>query len=97
MNINKIPPALSALWWAFHDVFVSDFEFVIGVRIQKEKGLAVVYAAGPRRYWVVCFFLFSICDLLNWWKLFKQMLGKDNQILDVDNTITPGHWADVTE
>jgi len=41
-------------------------------------------------------FLFSVSDLLNGRKLFKQMLRKNDEVLDVDDSIAPGHGANVT-
>ena len=38
----------------------------------------------------------SRSDLLNRRELLEQMFGKNNEILDVNNTVTPGHGADVT-
>jgi hypothetical protein len=37
----------------------------------------------------------TICSLFNWWNFLKQMLSKDNQILDIDDAVTPWHWANI--
>ncbi len=36
------------------------------------------------------------CNLFNWWNSLKQMLSKDDQVLDIYNTVTPGHRANIT-
>ena len=41
--------------------------------------------------------MFPMYDLLNRWKFFEQMLGKDDQILNINDAVAPGHWADVTK
>jgi hypothetical protein len=36
-------------------------------------------------------------SLFNWWKFLKQVLSKNDKVLDVYYAITPGHRADVAE
>ena len=35
--------------------------------------------------------------LFNWWKFFKQVLSKDDKVLDIYDTVSPGHRANVTQ
>ncbi len=39
----------------------------------------------------------AVCKLFNRWKFLKQVLCKDNQVLDIYYAVAPGHWADVAK
>jgi hypothetical protein len=46
---------------------------------------------------ILYFLRLQVNTLLNWGDFFKQMLSKNYKILNIDNTISPGHWANVTK
>jgi len=41
-------------------------------------------------------FVSLLCNLLNRWDFLKQMLSEDDQVLDIDDAVTPGHWTNIT-
>ena len=40
--------------------------------------------------------LLPMCNLLSRWNFLEQMLGQNNQVLDIDCAVAPRHRADVT-
>ncbi len=36
-----------------------------------------------------------VCNLFNWWNYLKQVLSKDDKVLDIYYAVSPGHWANV--
>ena len=92
MPQRRVPVATGML--AFH------FELFMGGRVKKEEltifsrcellddiRRSISNEGGP---------LIPTCDLLSRREFLEQMLGKDDQILDIDDSVTPRHWADVT-
>ncbi len=58
---------------------------------------AIEFAGAVRSY--VAFYLVQcpVCEQSRVVHFLKQMLSKDNQVLDIDYAISPGHRADVTQ
>ena len=84
-----------------------DFKISLGARFQTRKADTSHKLPAPYRYWVFYFVSRASCprfegetpstrDLLSQWNFLEQMLGQDDQVLDIDDTVAPGHRADIT-